>query len=55
MAAGDLGRDAHSGEVGLEVEERGPGDVTGEVQLTALGRVGEVVPAVDEAVVHGFG
>src|SRR5690348_9877534 len=41
------------GEVVVDVEERGAGDMAGEVQLPAPGGVAELPAAVDELVSHG--
>ena len=41
--------DGRRGEVGLDVEERGTGDVAGEVQLAAAVGLAELPAAIDEA------
>ena len=40
------------GEIGLDVEERGPGNVRGEVELAALAGRTELPAAVDDHVPH---
>ena len=48
-----LALDGEIGQVLVEVEERGPGHVAGEIELAAAARRAELPAAVDEAVAHG--
>ena len=54
MPARHLGRDRQVGQVGVEIDEGGAGDVPFEVAVAGARRVGEVVAAVGEADVHGI-